>query len=110
MQHYDGLEIPENTGYWSSSSTDYINSRNNYRYNPYHRLDVGISFHKKKKHGIRTWNISVYNAYNQLNPFMVYPTSTWTYDRINNTYTERKMLKQISLFPIIPSLSYSYKF
>jgi len=52
----------------------------------------------------------VYNAYNNLNPFLVYPSSDYTYDRINDRYIEIKKLTQLSIFPIIPSLSYSYKF
>jgi outer membrane receptor for ferrienterochelin and colicin len=108
MQEYDGLDIPDAQGWYSNNG--HINSRNNYRFNPYHRLDLGINFHKQKKHGIRTWSISVYNAYNNLNPFLVYPNSDYLYDRINNRYVEVKKLTQLSIFPIIPSLSYSYKF
>jgi len=124
MQYYEGPDIPgeygdSENGYYTSSTTiipaiyttnSYISSRNNFRYNAYHRMDLGLNFHKKKKHGIRTWNISVYNAYNQLNPFVVYPSSETTWDNINNTYVVHKKLTQVSLFPIIPSISYSYKF
>ncbi len=78
----------------------YVSNRNNYRYNDSHRLDLGVNFHKKKKYGIRTWNVSVYNAYNQLNPFIVY-------ESYKNGSAN---LTQLSLFPIIPSVSYSYKF
>jgi len=108
MQEYDGLDIPDAQSWYSNNG--HINSRNNYRFNPYHRLDLGINFHKQKKHGVRTWSISVYNAYNNLNPFLVYPNSDYLYDRINNRYVEVKKLTQLSIFPIIPSLSYSYKF
>lgn len=52
----------------------HVESRNNYRFNNYHRLDLGVNFHKMTKRGNRrTWNISIYNVYNQLNPFFVYP-------------------------------------
>jgi len=81
----------------------YIPSRNNYRLPAYHRLDLGINFHKQKKHGIRTWNISVYNAYNNMNAFMIY----LGYEGENS---DIKKLKKLTLFPIIPSVSYSYKF
>lgn len=109
LQEYEGLEIPDNLNSYSYTN-GYINSRNNYRFNPYHRLDLGINFHKQKKYGIRTWSFSVYNAYNNLNPFLVYPQSDYTYDYINDRYTEVKKLTQLSIFPIIPSLSYSFKF
>ena len=65
-----------------------------------------MNFHKQKKYGIRTWNISVYNAYNHNNPFIVYTDYRWD----EATLTEKKVLMQASLFPIIPSVSYSYKF
>jgi hypothetical protein len=72
----------------------------------YHRLDLSFNFHKQKKHGIRTWNISVYNAYNHNNPWVVYSS----YGIDPNTGQERKVLMQASIFPIIPSASYSFKF
>ena len=80
--------------------------RNNFRMGSYHRLDLGMNFHKQKKHGIRTWNISVYNAYNHNNPFLVYSDYKW--DEVAHKAT--KILKQVSIFPIIPSVSYSFKF
>ena len=80
--------------------------RNNFRMGNYHRLDLSVNFHKRKKHGIRTWNISVYNVYNHKNPFLVYTDYGWD----EATQTEKKRLMQASLFPIIPSVSYSFKF
>jgi len=80
--------------------------RNNFRMGNYHRLDVGMNFNKQKKYGVRTWNISVYNVYSHNNPFLVYTDYDWD----EATQTEKKVLMQASLFPIIPSVSYSYKF
>lgn len=111
LQKYEGQGIPDYWGsYMSYPTLGHISSRNNYRFNPYHRADIGINFHKKKKHGIRTWNISIYNTYNQLNPFLVYPGYSGEYNYETGQYEGKKTLKQISLFPIIPSFSYSYKF
>lgn len=100
-QIYEGL--PNEWGYIPT-----INAleRNNFRLGNYHRLDLSVNFHKQKKHGIRTWNISVYNVYNHKNPFIVYTDYGWD----EATQTERKRLMQASLFPIIPSVSYSFKF
>jgi|GEM_PF-2455171 len=80
---------------------NYFEGRNNYRLPPYHRLDFGINFHKQKRRGVRTWNISFYNLYNRQNPWALRPD-------INNQ--GEYVLKQISLFSIIPSFSYSFKF
>lgn len=98
---------------WISSGVDYIPSRNNYRYDAYHRLDLSVSFHKQKKYGVRTWNISVYNAYNSMNPFLMYPSEDVEYseDMVGGvTVKTVKKFKKLTIFPIIPSLTYSYKF
>jgi hypothetical protein len=123
LQNFAGTTLPGNYqtssqysyGYSSSSSQynvylPYVGSRNNYRYAPYHRLDIGMNFHKQRKHGIRTWNISVYNAYNQKNPFITMQNDKYSYDPATNTSKTTKKLTQYSIFPIIPSVSYSYKF
>jgi hypothetical protein len=101
LQNYAAANLNDNSGLsYYNNSLPQITHRNNYRFNDYHRLDLGVNFHKKKKYGIRTWNISVYNVYRQLNPFLVYPSSE----------NGNPNLKQVTLFPIIPSVSYSYKF
>ena len=117
LQNYAGPVIPGTTNSSNGLFTvqnlgtmPYISSRNNFRYEPTHRLDVGVNFHKKLKHGKRTWNISLYNAYNQLNPFLTTVKTNTVFDSQTNTYNQVKQLTQISIFPIIPSVSYSYKF
>jgi hypothetical protein len=77
---------------------------NTYRMKPYHRLDFGINWLKQKKRGERTWNISIYNVYNRQNPYYYFYKDVNIYG-----YTQRKLYQQ-SLFPIIPSISYSFKF
>lgn len=111
-QDYKGMPSPNyRNPYDAVQSLTYIGSRNNFRYNSYHRLDLGVNFHKKMKRGwTRTWNISVYNAYNQLNPFIVYVNSESSVNPQTGQSTSRNKLIQGSLFPIIPSVSYSIKF
>jgi hypothetical protein len=79
----------------------HVDSRNNYRMPAYHRLDVGINFHKKREKFERTWSIGIYNVYSRQNAFFL--------DFGYNDDGDR-VLKQYSLFPIIPSFSYSFKF
>jgi hypothetical protein len=90
--------------------------RNNYRMPAYHRLDIGANFHKQKKHGIRTWSFSLYNAYSRMNPFFLtvkyideerVKTDKGYYTLVSPAHYS---LVKYSLFPIIPSISYSYKF
>jgi hypothetical protein len=108
LQEYPGLNIQNPNEYYYSDLT-YISQRNNYRNPSYQRLDLAVNFHKQKKHGIRTWSIGLYNAYNRMNPFFVYAGTSDDYDN-NGNYTSRNVLKQVTLFPIIPSISYSYSF
>ena len=86
----------------------YINAleRNNFRMGNYHRLDLGVNIHHKFKYTTGTLNISVYNVYNHNNPFLVYTDYTWD----AATQQEKKTLVQVSIFPIIPSISYGLKF
>ncbi len=88
------------------SSIEYYDGRNGFRTPAYHRLDLGVNLHKKLKRGERTWSFNIYNVYNRKNPFMIFFSNEYDYQ----TGTPGTKLKQISLFPIIPSFSYSFKF
>ena len=100
-------------GFGSSSEAqfgDFVNAedfgeKNGFRMKPYHRMDIGIQFRKQKKTCERTFELGLYNAYSRLNPYY-YFIDTY-YDE--NTDEIRTDLKQISLFPIIPSVSWTYK-
>lgn len=109
LQQYATGATPDTDNNNAYDELNYISGRNNFRFNPYHRMDIGMNFHKKKKHGTRTWNISIYNAYNNNNPFLVYPKEDENYNPITNQWVTKKSLVQVSVFPIIPSISYSYK-
>lgn len=78
-----------------------FSDRNGLRMPPYHRMDLGFNWHKKTSWGERTWNISVYNVYSRNNPFFLY---------ISENFNGDKRVNQVSLFPIIPSISYQFKF
>ncbi|MCX6308090.1 MAG: TonB-dependent receptor [Bacteroidia bacterium] len=111
LQQYSAVNLPDLN--WQNVYTiDYVSERNNFAMPDYHRLDIGFNWKKKKKHGLRTWNISLYNAYNQKNPFIVRQSysNDWVYNPETNTYDSRKIFVKTSIFPIIPSISYSYKF
>ena len=102
------IEDERSNSWWSGGSLGYVESRNNFRMPSYHRMDVSVNFHKRLKHGTRTWNISVYNLYNRQNPFLVYPKTVERTEDGGTTYST--VLMQRSLFPILPSVSYIYKF
>ena len=96
------VSVPPGYGFTNSTftnpySVDYLESRNNYRLPSYQRLDLGVNFHRFFRNGChRTINVSVYNVYNRNNPFLVY--------RVGSS------LAQLSIFPIMPSVSYTFYF
>lgn len=112
MQNFKGATINNDT-FYQIDDLPYISGRNNFRLPSYHRMDLAFNFHKKKKHGVRTWNLSFYNAYNNNNPFIIMQDTKYIdkYDASGKWigYDYIKSLKQYSIFPIIPSLSYNYK-
>jgi len=81
-------------------------SRNNARLRAYHRLDVSFSNLKKTKMFgkpcEREWVFGVYNLYNRQNPYFVYLTT--------DPITKKPQAKQVSLLPIIPSITFNFKF
>jgi TonB dependent receptor/CarboxypepD_reg-like domain/TonB-dependent Receptor Plug Domain len=93
-------------GYYLGQGINDFGEKNSSRMGSYQRLDLGIQFHKKKKWGERIWEFSVYNAYNRKNPFFYYIKQT--YDE--TTSKSYGTLVQVSLFPIIPTFTYSFKF
>jgi hypothetical protein len=87
-------------GYYMGTDGEEIRvygSRNGYRMPAYHRGDVSLRFTKQMKRFERVWVVSVYNVYNRKNPFFIYEQNEGKF-------------KQISLFPIIPSITYQFKF
>lgn len=81
----------------------YRQERNNYKMPDYHRMDVAANFHfphnstsawcKDAEHIL---NVSIYNLYCHDNPYMIIPQGA--------------ELRQISIFPILPSVSYTFKY
>ncbi|MDO6437450.1 TonB-dependent receptor [Cyclobacterium sp. 1_MG-2023] len=100
-QRYEGAEVDTRFGGSWRPDVEYYESRNNFRNRDYHRLDLSFSWWKTKKWGERKWTLGIYNVYNRMNPFFM----DIGYDQQSN-----KKVKQYSLFPIIPSFSYGFKF
>jgi hypothetical protein len=97
---YQGGNYSSNP-YSSSPDISYYEGRNSYRMRNYHRLDFSFSWWKNKKWGQRKWTLGVYNAYSRKNPF---------YMDIGTDRKGHPKFFQYSLFPIIPSIAYSFKF
>jgi hypothetical protein len=92
---------------WDSKDVEYEDfikhypGRNSSRMKDYHRLDLSISFKKAMRWGERKWVIGLYNSYNRLNPI---------YIELNDENRLNKIFRQLSIFPLIPNVSYQFKF
>ncbi len=84
----------------NETKTDYVVNKNNYTLPAVHMLNIGISFHEQKKRCERIWNFSFYNAYNRKNANLA---------RIKHE-DERLRLQKITILPLIPSFTLTYKF
>ena len=123
--------------YEGSQSHDY-GLRNSYQFAPYHRLDLNVTYSpnrelklEKRKQKMKeqllkegkdtidiqvtkkifrkfnnSYTLSVFNAYNRYNPYFIYITRQG--DFTNGTL--KVGAKQVSLFPILPSITWNFKF
>jgi len=80
--------------------------RNDFQMPPTHRLDLGAVFKLKSRRGESDLTFSIYNAYSRRNPFFL------RYQEIENEQGEVTGFRPslVSLFPIIPSITYNFKF
>jgi len=83
--------------------------KNAFRMSDFHRLDLSVEFRKQKPKWERKWVIGVYNAYYHRNPYYVIADTEFVRDGQGNI-DEKRVFKEISILPIIPSVSYQFKF
>ena len=80
---------------------------NAFRMPVYHRLDLSANYKLKKTKRIESsLNFSIYNVYSRSNPYFVYFEVKGS---IKENYLNVKP-KEISLFPILPSVTWNFKF
>lgn len=85
-------------------TTFYYPQRNSDRMPAYHRLDLGVTLEgKEHKRFHSSWTFGLFNAYNHKNPY----TITFRDNKDNPSRTEAV---QTSLFGIVPSVMYNFKF
>ncbi len=90
---YEGVTIPV------------YGQRNGDRLPSYHRLDLSASFypgHQKPKRYKSYWNFGIYNIYNRKNAYSI--------SFRENSDTGRNEAVRLSLFGIIPSVTYNFNF
>lgn len=82
---------------------------NEYRLPAYHRIDLSaiLTPRKNDRRKWKTeWVFSIYNAYSRQNPYFIY------FDQTGSPYngTLQVQAKQVSIFPIIPAVTWNIKF
>lgn len=88
-----------------SVTPDYF-MRNDFQMPPTHRLDLGLVWKLKTKKWESDVTFSLYNAYSRRNPFFVFYAETT--DESGQTVSFKPTL--VSLFPILPAVTYNFKF
>lgn len=101
--------LPERFYVVSGVLTQEYGKINTYRLPAYHRLDLSATLTPKKKTGQKweqSWVFSIYNVYSRLNPYFIY------FDQEGSALSGELKIqpKQVSLFPVIPAVTWNFKF
>ena len=78
---------------------------NDYRMPAYHRMDIAFTYTPKPQSTKRfrsSWNFSLYNIYNRYNPYFIYLDVEEDEQTIKG--------KKVFLFPILPGITWNFKF
>ena len=96
---------PLEEGGWYDDKYQYT-EKNGIRLPAFHKLDLNFIYKFMWFDAPFQFSINIYNAYNRKNPFAWFIDEEWN----DNTQTSEKKLKQITLFPFIPTFGLSFKF
>ncbi len=100
----NAVTFPSGRYEYEGETIAYYTERNGYRMPDYHRLDLGVQI--KAKEGKRfksSWDFSVYNVYNQYNAYTIS-------FRKSETNPGAMEAVQMSLFGIVPSITWNFNF
>ena len=103
------MTVPASRYFINGNIVTEYGDRNAFRMPDYHRLDLGATLYpnpKKKKRFKSTWNFGIYNVYSRQNPYFVYFATE--VDETNQSVQIEA--RQVSVFPIIPSVTWNFKF
>ncbi|MFZ9387316.1 MAG: TonB-dependent receptor [Chitinophagaceae bacterium] len=105
----NAITLPERFYFINGVLTQEYSNLNQYRMRSYHRLDLSATYTpvpKKKRRVTGYWVFSVFNAYSRLNPYFIY------FDQEGSAQSGDLKIetKQVSLFPVIPSVTWNFRF
>jgi hypothetical protein len=101
------LWMPTSQYFFEGNFVAQYDTRNNFRMPAYHRLDLSATYIAKDTPKYKSsWNISIYNVYSRLNPYFIYIDTSG--NPVDGTL--KAQAKMVSLFPIIPSVTYNFSF
>ena len=107
----DGAPFEYSPDYIYDEEAYIYSERNAMQMNNYHRLDINMNFYKKKKRSTRTFSFGIYNLYVRQNAYFYYLYNQAIYDENGNVSGHlAPVVKQVSFFPFVPSISYNIEF
>jgi hypothetical protein len=103
------MSLPERFYIINGVLTQEFSRINQYRMKPYHRVDLSATYTpvpKRKRKISSHWVFSIYNVYSRLNPYFIY------FDQGGSPGTGDLKIeaRQVSLFPILPAVTWNFKF
>lgn len=104
--YYSGnaVTFPSGSYVVDGNRVPFYTERNGYRMPDYHRLDIGVTWQRKKfKRFESNWNFSVYNVYARENAYAI------NFQPDPNNQAKMQAV-QLSLFRFVPAISYNFKF
>lgn len=106
----NAITLPTNYYFINQSVVPQYSDLNAYRLFPYHRLDLSAVLVPQKQKRLNkkwesSWAFSIYNVYSRQNPYFLYVD---TEGDLNTGV--KASVKQVSIFPILPSITYNFKF
>jgi len=105
----NAITLPERFYFVNGVLTQEFSRLNQYRMQAYHRMDVSATYTPKVKPGRKggqSWVFSVYNLYSRQNPYFLYFDQS---GQLSNGDLQVEA-RQVSLFPILPSITWNFKF
>ena len=101
--------LPERFYFVDGVLTQEYSKVNQYRLPAYHRIDLSATLTPVQKPGRKfhqSWVFSLYNTYSRLNPYFIY------FNQEGSPYDGSLKIeaRKVSLFPIIPAVTWNFKF